>query len=381
MASVKIFVSYAREDRRWFEQPCNLIGSISSSLKKRGVVVFDDSQIIGGDRYKPWILAKINEADIVILLISRDFLASEFILTVELPRIKERADKGKLIVMPILVGHCPWHELALLQQRQVLPRSTEPLINYLDKIAQWDKVRDEIIKEFENRILNLEKERPIFWSSARKWIAFALAVGLIALALYGVVLRTHTGTEDRTTKVRNARAELTVAFQRKDQVGYYQTLTADAVPLRTGDRIQIQAKLPKPLYAYVFIANSNGAAKLLRPETQKDVVAATEIRIPGSRDEWLELEPPPGTETVLLMCRRQPVRDVDTILQQLRLLGPPPKLTTSGLFSYDETGEHFSGDLSGIEKGFLDALLAHNMEGWEIIRVLVFPHVAREKGR
>lgn len=108
----------------------------------------------------------IKRAHIAVLLVSRNFLNSDFIREVELPRIERRFEAGELIVVPILVGHCNWQGVKLLSRPQMVPGKPTPLISYLDSPGEWDRVQEDIFCAIETQVervrekYNLPKPAP-----------------------------------------------------------------------------------------------------------------------------------------------------------------------------------------------------------------------------
>jgi hypothetical protein len=144
--TVHVFVSYAREDKRWLdpEYRCNLIPFLAESLRRYDVVFWYDSELKPGDVFKRQIEAEIDQAQIALLIVSQSFLNSEFIEQVEMPRIAERARQGETIVIPVLVEPCDWSDYPFLADRQMVP-SANPLIDFTESEAKWAKVKFQIL--------------------------------------------------------------------------------------------------------------------------------------------------------------------------------------------------------------------------------------------
>jgi hypothetical protein len=70
---VQIFVSYSHLERRWIDEtdPHNIIPYLAQSLARENVQVWFDDWLIAGEKYKEVIEARINSADIGILLVSQ----------------------------------------------------------------------------------------------------------------------------------------------------------------------------------------------------------------------------------------------------------------------------------------------------------------------
>ena len=107
--TVHVFVSYAREDKKWFgpDDRHNLVPFLKASLERQDVVFWYDERLIGGDQYQSRIEEEIDHADMVILLVSQYFFNSGFIRNVELPRIESRAQQGQVVIVPVVGGRRP----------------------------------------------------------------------------------------------------------------------------------------------------------------------------------------------------------------------------------------------------------------------------------
>jgi len=90
-----IFISYSHEDLIWLE----LVKKFLYVLEQQGVIEFwDDSKIPAGQEWKPEIEKALDSSKAALLLISQDFLISDFITKYELPKMLDDAkEKGKKI--------------------------------------------------------------------------------------------------------------------------------------------------------------------------------------------------------------------------------------------------------------------------------------------
>ena len=75
MRRTKVFISYAHEDVEWLKPLRQHIGWLENNGQ---IEAFDDRQILAGEEWDPLIKEKLEAADIIILIISRHFLASGF---------------------------------------------------------------------------------------------------------------------------------------------------------------------------------------------------------------------------------------------------------------------------------------------------------------
>ncbi|MGA2568943.1 MAG: TIR domain-containing protein [Terracidiphilus sp.] len=155
-----VFVSYAREDKRWLdpEYRFNLIPFLVESLRRHNVVFWFDTELKPGDEYKRNIDSEIDQARIAILVVSQHFLNSEFIESREMPRIADRAQQGKMIVIPVLVEPCDWSDYPFLSDRQMVPSS--PLIEYTVSDPSWAKVKYQILDGLKAQLKRIREPLP-----------------------------------------------------------------------------------------------------------------------------------------------------------------------------------------------------------------------------
>ncbi|MEW8279050.1 MAG: toll/interleukin-1 receptor domain-containing protein [Candidatus Thiodiazotropha sp.] len=124
MDKVKVFISYSHKDELWKDR---LVSHLRFAERQGIIEIWDASEIPVGTEWEGEITSAINEADIAVLLISADFLASNYIIERELPHLLEmRASEG-LVVLPIVVRPSPWSEIPELAQLQFLNTDAQPL--------------------------------------------------------------------------------------------------------------------------------------------------------------------------------------------------------------------------------------------------------------
>lgn len=89
--------------------------------------IWDDSRIRAGDRWEDAVQEALRRADVALLLVSADYLASDFTSNVEVPALLERRQNEGLRVIPLIVRPCLWHEIPWLRSIQFWPRDAKPL--------------------------------------------------------------------------------------------------------------------------------------------------------------------------------------------------------------------------------------------------------------
>ena len=106
--NVRIFISYAHED----EALKNELDKYLKVLRRSGkIAVWQDRQLLAGDEWNATILRELAQANLILLLVSVDFNASDFIWDKELAAAMQRHDDGTARVVPIILRPCQWSSL------------------------------------------------------------------------------------------------------------------------------------------------------------------------------------------------------------------------------------------------------------------------------
>jgi len=125
MANRKVFISYSHADRRWLDRlQVHLRPLIRDSIAD----IWDDTRIEGGDAWRIEIRKALEGASIAVLLISADFLASDFVQSEELPALLKAAEERGLLILQVIVSPSRFERTPLAQLQCVNP-PTEPLVN------------------------------------------------------------------------------------------------------------------------------------------------------------------------------------------------------------------------------------------------------------
>jgi hypothetical protein len=120
---VDIFISYSHSDRALLDD----LKKHLSILKRTGLgLVWTDQDIDKGAEWSPEILKHLDKADMILLLISADFLASDFCYDKEMTRAMERHKRGEACVIPVILRPCPWTKTPFARL-QALPLDGQPV--------------------------------------------------------------------------------------------------------------------------------------------------------------------------------------------------------------------------------------------------------------
>ncbi|HFK5571586.1 TPA: TIR domain-containing protein, partial [Elizabethkingia meningoseptica] len=108
----KIFISYSKEDTPYLVKLENHL----SVLKRNGTIgTWNCRQLLPGEKWDGKIKHELEEADIIIFLVSSDFLATDYIWDIEIKKAIERENNNpeNVKVVPIIVRSCDWEESPL----------------------------------------------------------------------------------------------------------------------------------------------------------------------------------------------------------------------------------------------------------------------------
>ena len=140
----RIFISYAHEDEDMKKELDKYLKVLKRSSK---VQVWNDRELLGGQEWDQTIMSELNKANIILLLISVDFNASDFIWDKELASAMKRHEEGTARVVPIILRKCEWSSMPYAKL-QALPRNATPVTEY----ANRDEAYTEIVRGIEKLV-------------------------------------------------------------------------------------------------------------------------------------------------------------------------------------------------------------------------------------
>lgn len=147
---INVFISYAHKDRKFVDK----LNVHLATLRRELIYQWEDSEILPGASWSDEIETKLEKAQIILLLISPDFLNSDFIYNRELPIALKRHKRGEAVVIPIILRPSLWdtQEFAGLQ---ALPTGTRPIVQWSDE----DEAFLDVTKGLRKVIQSIQKNR------------------------------------------------------------------------------------------------------------------------------------------------------------------------------------------------------------------------------
>lgn len=118
----KVFISYSHQDKE-------LLKDIQRHFKPflSKIDYWDDSKIEPGQKWKKEIEEAIQTTKVAILLVSTDFLGSEFITSHELPPLLNAAEKEGAVILTVILKPCLFEEFPDLNQFQAMNPPSKPI--------------------------------------------------------------------------------------------------------------------------------------------------------------------------------------------------------------------------------------------------------------
>jgi Tfp pilus assembly protein PilF len=144
-----VFVSYSHRDEKWLKR----VQVHLKDLTRRGLIdLWDDEKIRAGDDWRKEIETALKSAKIAVLLISADFIASDFIVENELPPLLEAAEKRGLKILSLILSPSLYETIESISRYQSVNPPSKPFSslrrNEQEKFLV--KLSEDILRALEN---------------------------------------------------------------------------------------------------------------------------------------------------------------------------------------------------------------------------------------
>ncbi len=138
-----VFISYSKKDAKWLDY---LRVHLSYLEREYQFTIWEDSKIEVGADWRTEINKAIGSTKVAILMVSANFISSEFINNEELPALLTAAKEEGAHIFPIIISHCMFSDIDAISRFQTINPPSEPLIvmNEGQRDALFLKVTQEI---------------------------------------------------------------------------------------------------------------------------------------------------------------------------------------------------------------------------------------------
>lgn len=145
-----VFVSYSRKDRRWLDR---LMTALKPLVRQQSIDCWDDKRIQAGTHWRAEIRRALAAASVAVLLVSDDFLASDFIYENELPPLLEAAENDEVAILWVAVRHSQYKNTKLWAY-QAANNPDRPF----SSLRSWERDRDLVV--IAEQIVQAARRRP-----------------------------------------------------------------------------------------------------------------------------------------------------------------------------------------------------------------------------
>lgn len=142
-----VFMSYSHKDESLRDQ----LEAHLALLKNQGLIeAWHDRRILAGAEVDDAIFDKLEVADVILLLVSSDFISSQYCYSREMMRAIQRHEAGEAQVVPVILRHCDWHG-APFGKLMALPKDGRPVTSWPDRDEAFSNVALQIRRLVEAR--------------------------------------------------------------------------------------------------------------------------------------------------------------------------------------------------------------------------------------
>ena len=135
---VRIFLSYAHVDEEFKKELLITLSPLINQSKE--IEIWEDRQIVAGQEWGKAITTELQDAELMICLVSRNFLNSKYCIEQEVAN----AINQQKHVLPVLLKSCAWKDFPFLASRQVIPRDNNSIISFKDQDEAYQSIYEEV---------------------------------------------------------------------------------------------------------------------------------------------------------------------------------------------------------------------------------------------
>ncbi|MDF1716087.1 MAG: toll/interleukin-1 receptor domain-containing protein [Antarcticimicrobium sp.] len=138
---MRAFISYSHQDVGALER---LHVHLANLQREGRIETWYDREILAGDVLEGEISRELEATDLFLLMVSPDFIASNYCVEREMQRALERHDAGEARVVPIIVEPCDWAAMPQLRRLKAVPKDGEPISEWANANNAYLNVVQEI---------------------------------------------------------------------------------------------------------------------------------------------------------------------------------------------------------------------------------------------
>ena len=286
---VRVFISYAHVDEALRER----LRTHLAALARDGLVhAWDDREILGGDDWADEIDERLNQADVILLLVTADFIKSDYCYGKELARALERnADPAdRAIVIPVILRVCDWEQSAFARL-QALPPGARPISTWPTEDDHYTAVAKGLRQRIRRAIdpesrwidrLGRRLRDPLWWQQPSVWAGALAGLLLVAAGATWWWQAAAQADGDVAAALQAMRSGRYLKAMQGVEPVCRRLVSRDACFVLEKARLGVQLETPDRLQAEQFGADVN-ALKTKAPDDPDLVLFSAELALRGKR--------------------------------------------------------------------------------------------------
>lgn len=143
---IKVFLSYSHKDIKYKQELDKHLTPLKTSER---IETWNDEELKVGSEFNQEIKERLESYDIIVLLISSDFLSSDYCRDIEMENAIKRAKAQQCHIVPVIVRPCMWKETPI-KEFLALPKEGKPINKYKEKDDAYLEVASGIKKIVED---------------------------------------------------------------------------------------------------------------------------------------------------------------------------------------------------------------------------------------
>jgi hypothetical protein len=138
---LRVMYSYSHKDETYKQE----LNTYLAAQRREGLIeVWQDRQILPGSEFDKEIANALDESDIIILLVSANFIESEYCWSTEMKRAVQQHDEGKAQVVPVIIKPSEGWKNAPFGKLNALPKDGQPVTTSKNQDEAWVDVAEGI---------------------------------------------------------------------------------------------------------------------------------------------------------------------------------------------------------------------------------------------
>ena len=167
MAALEVFYSYSHKDETLRQK----LETHLALLKRDGLIKsWTDRCIRAGSEWSKQIDEHVRSADIILLLISPDFLASDYCFDIEMKIALERHEQKRAVVVPVILRPVDWHT-SPFAKLQCVPRDGKAITKFSNRDVAFAAIAQELRALITKNESNSSEMDALAAEKYRSWVA------------------------------------------------------------------------------------------------------------------------------------------------------------------------------------------------------------------